>query len=409
MAGVAGDYRRQKYSMNVLLWRGWRPAFDEGVTYTTLHGRGIGGTEMQMLWHAQHLAAAGHRVQILGATCGDVLERGVDFIGASDQADQAAAISGGRVSPPDLILLEGAYHAACSLRECFPGAVIVHVGQNIDANSDRAAFAQARYIDLYAFVGLGHFADYCARWPQLRHKFIVLRNAVPWQEFHGRVPRMDIEDKVTWVGSWTKKGLRTWCKVMEEVFPRRPNLSWLLCGPAYESAEPAMPRHLMRGLDLPRNRISCTTLPLPALLREIAASRVVLVSFGNECGPGSILDAHAMARPTISGNDMVYKFANPEGTGLRASTVAEARGCLEFLLDQPAIADAFGQAGRRLVLDEYHEDRQKNDLDRLVAYVASGVVPHPITLNPACHRWQEQLEDLCERGARWWRKVRVKS
>lgn len=407
MAAVAGDARRPKHSMNVLLWRGWRPAFAEGVTYTTLHGRGIGGTEMQMLWHAQHLAAAGHRVQILGATCGDVLERGVDFVGASDRSDQAAAIAGGRVSRPELILLEGAYHAASSLKESFPGAAIVHVGQNIDAHADRAAFAQARHIDLYAFVGLGHFADYCARWPHLRHKFIVLRNAVPWEEFHGQVNHVGIEDKVTWVGSWTKKGLRTWCEVMEAVLPRRPTLRWVLCGPAYGSAEPAVPPHLTWGLNLPRDRITCTTLPLPGLLREIASSRAVLVSFGNECGPGSILDAHAMARPAISGNDMVYKFSNPEGTGLRANTVAEARGCLEFLLDDPAVADAFGQAGRRFVLEEYHEDRQKDDLDRLIAYVAAGVVRHPIALNPARHRWQERLENLRDRGARWWRTIRA--
>lgn len=394
--------------MNVLLWRGWRPSFAEGVTFSHLDAVGIGGTEMQMLWHAQHLVAGGHHVQILGAAPVDTRERGVDFVGAVDRAAQDAAMRSGRVVRPDLVLLEGAYHAAEALKDRYPGVPIVHVGQNIDSLADRSAFAQARHVDLYAFVGLGHYADYCSRWPGLRHKFVLLRNAVPWREFHGRITPGPVEDKVAWVGAWTKKGLRTWFEVMEAVLRGRPTLRWVLFGPAYGSGAPVVPAHLLQGLRLPGDRVTCTSLPLEPLLRELAGCRAVLVSFGNECGPGSILDAHAMGRPVISGNDMVYKFANPEGTGLRAGSGPEARRCVDLLLDDHAAGDAMGRAGRRFVQAEYHEDRQREDLDRIVDYVGSGMVGRDVTLHRGRARWEERTRDLVDKAARRWRSLRCR-
>jgi len=392
--------------MKILLWRGWRPAFADGVTFAQVHRQGIGGTEMQMLWHARHLVAEGHAVQILGATLEDVEERGVDFVGARDREAQEAALARGRVVRPDLVLMEGAFHAAGAFKERWPNVPVVHVGQNIDVHADRAAFAQRRHVDLYAFVGIGHFADYCARWPRLRHKFVLVRNALPWEEFHGRVAAGPVEEKVVWVGSWPKKGLRTWFDVMAQVLRERPALSWVLCGPAYGSTLEAVPGHLSWGLDLPAGRVTCRNLPLERLLHEIATARVVLVSLGNECGPGSVLDAHAMGRPVISGNDMVYKFANPEGTGLRATTATEARRCLDFLLDRPDVADAFGAAGRRFVVAEYHEDRQREDLVRLIDYLQLGCAGHAVTNLPGSRHWRERLHDLRDRWARRWRRLR---
>lgn len=393
--------------MNILLWRGWRPAFTDGVTFSRVHDRGIGGTEMQMLWHAQHLVAEGHRVQVLGATHADVDERGVDFVGAADRAAQEAAIARGRIVRPELVLLEGAFHAASFFKDRFTGVGVVHVGQNIDVHADRSAFAQSRHVDLYAFVGIGHLADYCSRRPDLRHKFVLVRNAVPWREFHGRVAAAAAEEKVTWVGGWTKKGLRVWCRVLAAVLRERPSLRWVLCGPAYGSQQPAVPRHLTWGLDLPSDRVTCKTLPLPALLHELATSRAVTVSLGNECGPGSILDAHAMGRPAISGNDVVYKFSNPEGTGLRVTSVAEARRCLDFLLDNPSQGDAMGTAARRFVQSEYHEDRQRQDLTQLIDYVRSGIIHEPVGSMAACPRWHERLHDLLDKGSRRWRRWRA--
>jgi hypothetical protein len=356
-------------SLSILLWRGWEPAFRDGLSFSTVAHTGVGGTELQMLWHAQHLTALGHRVQVLGAGPHSVTERDVEFIGAASRDEQLAAICQGRVRTPDIVFLEGAYHAAACFRETFPRARIVHIGQNIDVGADQAAFAHARWIDAYAFVGLGHLADYAARFPRLRGKFVLVRNAIPWAEFHSRVSPGPVEDKVVWVGSWNKKGLRTWCEVMGAVLRNQPGLRWTLCGPRYGTHQHQLPAHLTAGVALPWDRISILCLPLAALLEEISTSRVVIVSLGNECGPGSVLDAHAVARPVISGNDTVYTFSNPYGTGLRVTGRNQAEAALQHLLEHPEAGDAMGRAGLEFVLRECHEDQQREDLRRLVAFL----------------------------------------
>lgn len=391
--------------MRVLLWRGWAPTFNEGVTFSRVHEQGLGGTEMQMLWHAQHLVADGHQVQIVGATLWDTSERGVDFVGCSDRRDQQAAIASGRITRPDVILLEGSFHAAGFFRDAFPRARIVHIGQNIDVHADKAAFACSRYIDVYAFVGLGHLADYSSRFPWLRHKFMLVRNALPWEEFHGQVHGVTECNKVVWVGGWSKKGLRTWFEVMESVLNRYSDLQWVLCGPLYASSQKSVPEHLSTGLRLPEDRISYRNLPLMELLKEIASARAVLVSLGNECGPGSVLDAHAMARPVLSGNDMIYKFSNPEGTGLRVSSAPEGESALRFVLENPAAGKALGEAGKTFVMAEYHERRQRDDLNHLLGYLQLGESV-AASSHPGTARWQERLQDLIDKVSRRWRTLR---
>lgn len=389
--------------LSILLWRGWEPAFRDGLAFSTVTHMGVGGTELQMLWHAQHLTELGHRVQVMGAGPKSFVERNVEFIGTASRDDQLTAIRQGRVRSPDIVLLEGAYHAAAFFRTTFPGARIVHVGQNIDVGADRAAFSHGRWIDAYAFVGLGHLADYSARFPRLRGKFVLVRNAIPWREFHSRVCPATVEDKVVWVGAWNKKGLRTWCQVMADVMRKRPGLRWTMCGPQYGSYRQPLPPHLTVGLTLPRERISVVCLPLAGLLREISTARAVIVSFGNECGPGSVLDAHAMARPVISGNDMVYAFSNPYGTGLRVTGRHQAAAALRHLLERPESGDAMGSAGREFVLREYHEDRQREDLDRLVAYLQLDQRTRDLTQIAGTSHRQQVLQDV---RAKVGRKVR---
>jgi glycosyltransferase involved in cell wall biosynthesis len=386
--------------LSILLWRGWEPAFREGIAFSTVEHTGVGGTELQMLWHAQHLTALGHRVQVIGAGPKSLTERNVEFIGAATRDDQLAAIQQGRVRSPDIVLLEGAYHAAACFREAFPHARIVHIGQNIDVGADRAAFAHAKWIDAYAFVGVGHLADYSARYPRLRGKFVLVRNAIPWAEFHGRLSPGAVEDKVVWVGSWNKKGLRTWCEVMDDVMRRRPGLHWTLCGPKYGSHRHPLPSHLTAGLSLPWERISVLCLSLSGLLKEIGTSRVVIVSLGNECGPGSVLDAHAMGRPVISGNDMVYAFSNPFGTGLRVTGRREAAAALEHVLDHPEAGDAMGRAGLEFVRQEYHEDRQREDLRRLVAFFQLDGHTRDLTQAAGTTHRQQVWQDLCDKVGR---------
>lgn len=386
--------------LSILLWRGWEPAFGDGLTFSTVANTGVGGTEMQMLWHAQHLVALGHRVQVIGAGRNTVVEREVEFIGAACRNDQVDAIRNGRVRPPDIVFLEGAYHAAAFFRNTFPCARIVHIGQNIDVGADRKAFSHTKWIDAYAFVGVGHLADYAARFPRLRGKFVLVRNSIPWAEFHGRISRRAVEDKVVWVGSWNKKGLRTWCEAMASVMGKRPDLRWTLCGPKYGTHGQPLPSHLTQGLDLPWGKISVVCLPLVALLEEISTARVVLVSMGNECGPGSVLDAHAMARPVISGNDIVYAFSNPCGTGLRVTGRHQAEEALSHLLEQPEVGDAMGRAGRQFVLREYHEDRQREDLDKLVSFLQLDDRTRSLTQSVGTSHRQQLWHDFQDKVGR---------
>lgn len=392
-------------SLSILLWRGWEPAFGDGLTFSTVATTGVGGTEMQMLWHAQHLTTLGHRVQVIGAGRNTVVERDVEFVGAASREEQIDAIRLGRVRLPDVVFLEGAYHAAAYFRETFPHARIVHVGQNIDVGADRAAFSYARWIDAHAFVGEGHLADYSARFPRMRGKFVLVRNAIPWSEFHGRVTPVAVEDKVVWIGSWNKKGLRTWCRVMQDVMRKRPELRWTLCGPKYGTASQPLPTHLTTGLSLPWDRITVCCLPLMGLLEELSSARVVIVSLGNECGPGSVLDAHAMARPVVSGNDMVYAFSNPYGTGLRVTQRDEAEAALAHLLNHPNVGDAMGRAGREFVWHEYREDRQREDLRRVLDFLHLDARSRQLTYVPGTSCGEQTRQDFLDkitRKARQW-------
>lgn len=389
----------------VLLWRTWAPVFEDGLRYSSLATMGVGGTELQLLWHARHLVDMGCRVQVLGTSPVDATEEGVDFIGARSRQEQESLVRSGRVAAPDVIFLEGAFHAAEWFRSVFPNAYIVHVGQNIDVNADARAFAVQRFVDAFAFVGIGHFADYCSRFPELRHKFVLLRNAVAWNRIHKHVSPQEVCDQVAWVGSWDKKGLRTWFCVMEEIMAEFPHLRWVLFGPVYTSGGCRFPAHLRQGLKLPDERIDVKSLPLPEMLIEIARSRVILVSLGNECGPGSVLDAHAMGRPVVSGNDMVYKFSNPDGTGIRVSDANEGRHAVSRLLRDPVACDRLGAAGRRFVMREYSDDSQRFDIETIIALASMRREISDAGVFPATTKLQERWADFRDKGTRKWRQM----
>jgi len=111
-----------------------------------------------------------------------------------------------------------------------------------------------------------------------------------------------------------------------------------------------------------------------------------------------VLDAHAMGRPVISGNDMVYAFSNPFGTGLRVTGRDQAEAALRHLLEHPEAGDAMGIAGREFVLREYHEDRQREDLGRLITYLQFDSRSRDLTqIAGTSHRqqvWQDVLDKI---------------
>jgi glycosyltransferase involved in cell wall biosynthesis len=305
-----------------------------------------------------------------------------------------------------VVLLEGAYHAAEWLRATFPSAKIVHVGQNIDRHAAGPALNQAAHVDRFAFVSLGHYADYCVRRPELRHKFALVRNAISWERYHSRVSPAPIGDKVVWVGSWQKKGLRTWFEVMAKTLQHRQNTVWTLCGPQYSSDEAPLPRHLFAGLTLPWDRIRVVSLPLRKLLSEIASARVILASLGDETAGISTLDAHAMGRPVITGNDVVYKFVNPDGTGVRVSRRNEAYDAITFLMENPDVGDRMGAAGRAFVRGEYSELNQRQDLKVLFDVLLANPHPEGVPHYPAPSVRAEWCGNIWETARRRWCRLK---
>jgi len=312
----------------------------------------------------------GHGVQVLGATGSDVVEEQVEFIGSTRQSDQERIVASGRVRSPDVICLEGAFAAAEWFKFVFPKAKIVHIGQNIDRLGAAKAFSLEKVMDVYAFVGPGQLANYCVQYPKLRHKFILIRNIVPWNWLYKHATPNQAEDHIAWVGAWGKKGLRQWAETMQQVLLEYPSYRWTLCGPCYgPRTRMEIPPHILKGLKFLEGQIALESAPLIPLARIISSARIVLVSLGNECGPISTLDAHAMGRPVLSGNDMVYKYSNPEGTGIRVTTARERYETLVRLIKDPELCGRLGARGKEFVLSDYIEQNQRNDLSQALGYL----------------------------------------
>ena len=290
--------------LNILLWRNWEPLYDYPATFSVLNKYSVGGTCSQLLWHARHFVQMGHGVQVLGATGSDVVEEQVEFIGSTKQSDQERIVASGRVRSPDVICLEGAFAAAEWFKFVFPKAKIIHIGQNIDRFGAAKAFRLEKVIDVYAFVGPGQLANYCVQYPKLRHKFILIRNIVPWNWLYKHATPNQAEDHIAWVGAWGKKGLRQWAETMQQVLLEYPSYRWTLCGPCYgPRTRMEIPPHILKGLKFLKGKIAVESAPLIPLARIISSARIVLVSLGNECGPISTLDAHAMGRPAGEHSD----------------------------------------------------------------------------------------------------------
>jgi hypothetical protein len=311
----------------------------------------------------------GHRVQVLGMASADATEEGVQFLGASGRPEQEKLLSSGAVARPDLIFMEGSFDGAPAFKTMFPGVKTVHIGQNIDRYGAARAFNYSEWIDLYAMVGIGQLANYSVRYPRLRHKFGLIRNIVPLNSIYRDLTPLTELNKIVWVGNWHKKGLRQWAETMEKVIRTHTSVRWVLCVPKHCATDQVLPHYIFAGLQIPPEKVTIVHLPLALLAREIGSAQVVLVSLGNECGPISILDAHAMGRPVLSGNDMVYKFANPEGTGIRVTTTTERLNALFTLLERPSLCDALGSLGKDFVMAHHCEERQRDDIVRVIQYL----------------------------------------
>jgi glycosyltransferase involved in cell wall biosynthesis len=193
---------------------------------------------------------------------------------------------------------------------------------------------------------------------------------------------------------------------MERVLKEWPTYSWTLYGPSYGSAPESFPDHLFYGLDLPEERIFVKNVPMSQLVEELSSARVVLVSLGGECGPISALDAHLAGRPVLSGNDVVYRYSNPDATGIRVVTVDEAYQALVYLLRNPQLCDRLGTNGHQFVLSEFTEKEQRKDL-RSILELLDATEPDEYPTFRAHARWREALGIFQERLRRKLRQFRA--
>jgi hypothetical protein len=146
------------------------------------------------------------------------------------------------------------------------------------------------------------------------------------------------------------------------------------------------------------------SLPLRELLGEIASARAVIASLGDETAGISTLDAHAMGRPVITGNDVVYKFVNPDGTGLRVSGRNDAYDALAFLMENPGAGDQLGRAGQDFVRREYSEVNQKQDLQSLIEVLTGRDQGGDVPSYPAATKWSEWSGNIAETARRRWHR-----
>jgi len=393
--------------MNILLWRNWVPLYSYPATFSSLSKYSIGGTCCQLLWHAKKLIEIGHSVQVLGVSREDILEEGVDFVGAVDRDEQGKSLHSGRIRPPDVILLEGAFAAAEWLKTIFPRAKLIHIGQNIDRYGHLKALKIEKAIDAYAFVSPGHHADYCIRYPRFRHKFFMIRNVVPWFRLYSNVTIKPVEDTIAWVGAWTKKGLRQWAETVQLVLRKFPSYRWILYGPNHGTHIGEISPDIFSRLNFRDGSVSIKSLPLIELAQEISSARILLVSLGHGTACISALDAHEMGRPVISGNDIVFKYNNPEGTGIRAFYDNERFNAIVRLLGDPELCDRLGDIGRRMIISDYTEINQENDLKLVLNYL--GIVDRigQVATHFPPGDWAMEFSDWSDRIKRKIRQYRI--
>jgi len=318
-----------------------------------------------MLWHARLLSDLGHSVTVLGATRENEQEEDITFLHSPSNNGQTIEIDQLGGHPPDVILLEGAYSAASVFRKQYPKAAIVHVGQNIDRLGAKGAFSQANCIDLYGLVSPGHFAEYSWRYPHLRDKFVLIRNAVPWSGWYAnlQVQPPSVSKKITWVGAWSKEGLRRWAETMALILKDFPDYEWHLFGPNHGGvATQRLSPKALAGVPIPLSKTFYHSLGYYSLSTALSSCRMVLVSLGNETACISALDAHAAGRPVISGNDSVFQHVNPRGTGMRVATAEQRYRAVRYLIENPTQADSMGRLGRLLVEERFSEKQQREDL-----------------------------------------------
>ena len=344
----------------VVMLRSWQP-LAVGGTYSASAGKGLGGTDSQLLLHSAELKDLGYKVTVLGVTSETVEECGVTFQGARSAEETLKWLRGAQDRIVAIFVNPRRWIER--LKDVAPGTVVVQVCQN-------GPFLElAKHIDIFAMASTGQMALYCVREPRHRGKFMLLPNAVAWDSVYGGLDDIAQRNQIVWVGAYEKQGLRRWGKAMSGVMQTRTELVWKLYAPCYSITDRLQRPAALAGLSLQWDRMELGNLPIDKLAVEIASSKMLLASLGGEDGGITYLDGHAAGVPVLSGDDIMAKYWNPEGTGLRCTTWQECQRAIEFVVDNPAAAATMGANGRSWVKESFSEGYQAECLRQIMSVV----------------------------------------
>jgi hypothetical protein len=101
----------------------------------------------------------------------------------------------------------------------------------------------------------------------------------------------------------------------------------------------------------------------------------------------------------ITGNDLIYKYANPDGCGLRVTTAKERFDAVSTLLDDPGLCDELGAAGNDNVRRFYSAANLEADLMILIRR-RTAIGRLASLSNAAPSSFEEWLGELRERVQR---------
>jgi hypothetical protein len=346
--------------MNILILRSWHPLSFSG-TYSKLEITGLGGTELHMLRHAKYLVEFGNQVTIIGITKDDKYEDNIFFKGTHSKIDTKNYLQNFNV-PYDLIFLN-VTDDLDFLKLNMPKTRIVEVCQN------GPHFKNDKHIDLYAFVGFGQFAFYSVKHKQYRSKFMMLPNVSVLDQYTIDLSSLNESDQVIWVGGLGKQGLRRWADAMSKILKIYPSLTWKLCTPSYDIPQESTLPLVLSNLDLPIERIRILNLNSAELAKEIKKSKILLASLGGEDGPSAYLDGHALGVPVLSADDIIGKYSNPEGTGIRCTTKEDCFSALNYLLQNENVRKDLGRNGKIWYDYNFNDRTQKFFLEQIVKYL----------------------------------------
>lgn len=342
--------------MRVLYFRTGDPVGSTG-TFSDLQKTGLGGTELQLLLHVANLQRGSHTTDVIGVSSETRKEEGVNFLDSSARSKILAYI---REEKYDIIFVVTT-DDIIMLRELQPNAFFVQVCQN------GPHLRLNKFFDVFAFVGPGQLAYYSIKYPRLRKKFIPLYNVPPVTTVFGSITaEPSAAPMIIWVGAVEKQGFRRWATAMARVLREHEKLEWLICAPAYSSANIL---EITNGLSLPAGRFRVANLPLRQLAQQIANSKLLIASLGGEDGPVSYLDGHALGVPVLCGDDIIGKFSNPDGFGLRCTTSNECYSAISILLTRPDLAMKMGSLGKQWLRQNFTEQHQQIQLSALLMHI----------------------------------------